>query len=119
MHLGAEVHGTFIRLARHIDVVRAVCASVAARLFAETTDGNTFDVPRNTLQKPLEDRKHSLQAIQHVGDFYCYHDSSLAESVLDTQPTEFFALLRDWRAWFRKPPEAMPHMSLRVPRWQV
>lgn len=47
-------------------------------------DGINFDVPRNMLQKPLADRKHDLREIQNVGDFYCYSDKALAESLIDS-----------------------------------
>ena len=38
MHLRPEVRDAFVRLARHSDVAGAVCASVAAGQFRESTD---------------------------------------------------------------------------------
>lgn len=75
-------------------------------------DGASFGVPRNMLQKPLADRKFDPKAIQHVGEFYCQSDKTLAESVLDSQGVEFTDLLNVCVTWFRKPSKALPPIAL-------
>lgn len=75
-------------------------------------DGATFDVPRKMLQKPLADRQPEPHAIQHEGEFFCYSDPSLAESVLDSQGVQFADLVKVCLAWYRKPPKPLPPISL-------
>jgi hypothetical protein len=75
-------------------------------------DGVGIDVPRNMLQKPLTSRKNHLNEIQHVGEFYCFSDRALGESVLDMQGHQFSDLLDVCLAWFRRPPKALRPMAL-------
>lgn len=74
--------------------------------------GSTFVVPRKMLQKPLMSRQPTPHAIQHEGEFFCCSDPSLAESILDSQGVQFEDLLKVCLAWFRKPPKALPQISL-------
>lgn len=75
-------------------------------------DGATLDIPRNMLQKPLKDRLPSPEAIQHVGEFFCHHDSAVAESVLDSQPPEFVDLIHMCLAWYRRPPKKLASIGM-------
>lgn len=75
-------------------------------------DGSKLDVPRNMLQKRLEDRCRSVQDVQNAGEFFFHHDSSVAEAVLDSQPVEFNDLLKVCLMWYQKPPMTMPPMGM-------
>jgi hypothetical protein len=75
-------------------------------------DGVNFQVPRKMLQKALADGKYHLREIQHVGEFYCFGDRALAESLIDEQEEEFADLLKICVTWFRKPPKALPAIAL-------
>jgi hypothetical protein len=75
-------------------------------------DGCTFAVSRKMLQKRLASRQPTLRAIQHEGEFFCCSDPSLAESILDSQGVQFEDLVKVCMAWFRKPPKALPQISL-------
>lgn len=70
-------------------------------------DGRDWDIPRRMLQKPLRDRKASLEEIQHVGEFFIEHDRALAESILDGQSVQFGDLLNICLAWYRRPPRPL------------
>lgn len=75
-------------------------------------DGALFNVPSKMLQKQLTDRKDDPRALEREGDFFCRHDSSVAESVLDGQGVLFEDLAKVCLAWFRKPPKALPPLAL-------
>lgn len=75
-------------------------------------DGFAARLPRNMLQKPLAEGKPSPQDIQRAGEFFCHHDSAVAESVLDSQPAGFSDLIEVCRAWYRKPPKTLPPMGM-------
>ena len=75
-------------------------------------DGISFNVPSKMLQKRLDERRPSLQAIQHQGDFFCAHDPSLANDILDHQGVMFEDLVKICMAWFRKPPKPLPSIGM-------
>lgn len=75
-------------------------------------NGANFNIPSNMLQKPLADSKFAPQEIQHLGEFYCYSDKALAESLLDSQGIEFTDLLHVCVTWFRKPPKTLRSIAL-------
>jgi hypothetical protein len=75
-------------------------------------DGRDWDIPRRMLQKPLRDRKASLEEIQHVGEFFVEHDRALAESILDGQSVQFGDLMKICLAWYRRPPRPLRPISM-------
>ncbi len=75
-------------------------------------DGHAARIPRNMLQMQLEKAKPSPSAIQHVGEFFCHHDSAIAETILDSQPAAFFDLLKVCEAWYQRPPKKVPQFAM-------
>jgi hypothetical protein len=75
-------------------------------------DGVTWNVPRRMLQKRLEERKETLSAIQHLGDFYAAHDAALTESLIDSQPIQFEDLTKVCLAWYRRPPKPLKELMM-------
>lgn len=75
-------------------------------------DGRDWDIPRRMLQKPLRDRKGSLEEIQHVGEFFVDHDRALAESIIDGQSVQFSDLMTVCMTWFRRPPRPLREISM-------
>ncbi|GAB2490576.1 DUF2026 domain-containing protein [Comamonas humi] len=86
-------------------------APIMGQAFNE--DGHSFEVPRRMLQKPLAERKPYIQAIQHEGEFFCLHDTAVADSLLDRQTQKFFDILDVCQQWYRRPPSNMPAMARR------
>lgn len=75
-------------------------------------DGRDWDIPRRMLQKPLRDRKASLEEIQHVGEFFIEHDRALAESILDSQSVQFGDLMKICLEWYRRPPRPLRPIAM-------
>ena len=75
-------------------------------------DGYTRPVPRQMLQKRLEDAKGSIGAIQHEGEFYLQHDKALTESLLDNQSAMAFDLIKVCTAWHSRPPKRLKAMKI-------
>ena len=75
-------------------------------------DGRDWHVPRRMLQKRLADGATSLDAVQHLGEFFVCHDYNLAESLLDSQSVQFGDALNACRAWFRRPPKPLHSIAL-------
>ena len=75
-------------------------------------DGHAMKVPRRMLQKPLAAGKGALAEIEHEGDFYIDHEKSLAESILDSQGTQYGDLLHVCRTWFSRPPKQLRQIAI-------
>ncbi|QMV75077.1 DUF2026 family protein [Comamonas piscis] len=75
-------------------------------------DGYTRAVPRQMLQKRLENAKESIGEIQHAGEFYLQHDRVLTETLLDFQPAGTFDLIELCKAWHRRPPKRLKDMMM-------
>lgn len=75
-------------------------------------DGRDWHVPRRMLQKRLADRRATLGAIQHEGDFFLRHDSALAAGLLDSQSVQFGDLLNVCLTWYRRPPKALKDLAM-------
>lgn len=75
-------------------------------------DGYEWRIPRQMLQKPLKDGKANLEEICREGEFFIWHDRSLADSLIDSQPVQFIDLMKVCLAWFRKPPKALADIAL-------
>lgn len=70
------------------------------------------EAPRWMLQKPLSEGKASPRSIQHAGEFFAWHDESLARQIFDLQPLAFGDLIETCLAWYRKPPRLLPEVAL-------
>lgn len=77
-------------------------------------DGCNFNVPRRMLQKPLTDQKNYAEEVQHEGEFFCYHDKAVTESLIDRQSHEFFNIIDVCQHWYRRPPAGMPPLARRL-----
>ncbi|MCO5103394.1 MAG: DUF2026 domain-containing protein [Burkholderiaceae bacterium] len=75
-------------------------------------DGYTRPVPRQMLQKRLEDCKGSIGEIQHAGEFYLQHDRELTESLLDRQPIGVSDLIEVCTTWHSRPPKKLKEMMM-------
>ena len=75
-------------------------------------DGYAKPVPRQLLQKRLENGKASPEAIQRAGEFYLEHDRDLTESLLDYQSVGFFDLVKVCQSWHRRPPRKLKELMM-------
>lgn len=75
-------------------------------------DGYTRPVPRQMLQKRLEDGKGSIGEVQHAGEFYLQHDRALTESLLDGQSAGTFDLIKVCTTWHSRPPKRLKEMMM-------
>ena len=75
-------------------------------------DSVDWKVPRRMLQKPMSEGKRSLAEIQRVGEFFARHDDVLAESLIESQGSQFLDLRHVCLTWYRRPPKALNAISL-------
>jgi hypothetical protein len=75
-------------------------------------DGHRWHLPRQMLQKRIVESKATLSDIQELGDFFIWHQPSLAEQLIDRQPVQFIDLLNICLSWYRPPPGPLNDLAL-------